>query len=138
MSTGYIFAGLGQASLSFTTCLSHDMDVGGTGQTTNYANSLQIPELALSHLSCSALTLTSLGSTGHIDVYNTVSSDFTLMSSACVTMITTDLVFLANDQSFFPCLIVQAVNSVDYQNNTSIVTSSVILISCLHLVLHVS
>ena len=106
------------------TCLSHDMDVGGTGQTTNYANSLQIPELALSHLSCSALTLTSLGSTGHIDVYNTVSSDFTLMSSACVTMITTDLVFLANDQSFFPCLIVQAVNSVDYQNNTSIVTSS--------------
>ena len=126
LNAGAIYAGMGAASLSFSTCTSpsHTIDFGGDGSSTAYPNSLQITELELSHMSCAALTLNSVGIGGHIDVYNTAIADYSLMPTSCVYLIATSIRFLASVNSYFPCLTLDAVNAVLYENSTNIVSGT--------------
>ena len=76
LDAGWIFAGVGRAPLTFTTCTNHAMDVGGSGASTHAVDPLQLTQLALSHMSAASLNLSSTGGAGHIYVYDTVAADF--------------------------------------------------------------
>jgi len=128
IDTGYILSGMGSASLSFTTCTSpsHQIEVGGsTGHTSinGYTLPLQITQLSLSHLSASNLTLNSLGVNGAIDIYTTANTDFLYgLSSSPIYINTTQLNFIANDNSYFPSLHVTSVNGIFFDILSNVTT----------------
>ena len=119
LDAGWIFAGVGRAPLTFTTCTNHAMDVGGSGASTHAVDPLQLTQLALSHMSAASLNLSSTGGAGHIYVYDTVAADFALMSTALVSMSSVN-VSLTHSHSEWPSLFVDGSSGMLFGTDSSL------------------